>query len=89
MGLLPNDWSEQRYKPTDGVPENLGAGRLCGGRLQHVLIEELMQVAVLHVLHDHAERLPLGTHAQHAHDVHVAQLRHDLYLFQEILPADA
>jgi len=68
------------------LPEGLGVGGFGGGRLGHVVEQELVEVAVFHVLHDHAERLLPHTHSQHAHDVRVLQLGHDLDLFLEISP---
>ena len=50
--------------------------------------KELVEVAILHVFCDHAERVAVHAHRQQADDVGVLQPRHDLYLLQEVVPAD-
>ena len=57
--------------------------------MRDALLEELLQVAVLHVLDQHAQRLALAAQRQHAHDVDVAEPRHDPNLLHELLPAAA
>jgi len=48
--------------------------------------QELVEVTVLHVLRDHAQRVAVDAHGQQADDVRVLQTRHDLYLLQEVVP---
>lgn len=50
--------------------------------------QELVQIPVLHVLCDHTERVAVDAHCQEANDVRVLQTRHDLYLFQEVVPTN-
>ena len=49
--------------------------------------EELVEISVLHVLCDHTERVAVDAHGKQANDVGVLQTWHDLYLFQEVVPA--
>ncbi len=49
--------------------------------------QELVEISILHVLCDHAERVAVDAHSEHADDVGVLQTGHDLYLFQEVVPA--
>ena len=52
-------------------------------------LEELIEVAVVQVLHDDAERLLVAAHAQHPSDVHVLQSRQDPNITVEIQPEQA
>lgn len=64
-----------------------GQGTRALGR--HVCLEELIEVAVVQVLHDDAERLLVAAHAQHPSDVHVLQSRQDPNIAVEIQPEQA
>lgn len=48
--------------------------------------QELVEVSVLHVLCDHTEGVAVDAHRQQSYDVGVLQARHDLYLFQKVIP---
>lgn len=69
------------------LPQGLdadGQGTRALGR--HVCLEELVEVAVIQVLHDDAERLLVAAHAQHPRDVRVLQSRQDPNITMEIQP---
>lgn len=50
------------------------------------LREEHVEVSVLHVLGDHAERVRGDAHTQQSDDVGVIEARHDLDFLQEVVP---
>ena len=52
-------------------------------------LEELIEIAVVQVLHDDAERLLVAAHAQNPGDVHVLQSRQDPNIAMEIQPEQA
>jgi hypothetical protein len=54
-----------------------------------VCLEELIEVAVVQVLHDDAERLLVAAHTQNPSDVHVLQSRQDPNITVEIQPEQA
>lgn len=74
VAVLPDGWSIS------------GRPRLIEERtLRQILVE----VPALHVLSDHTERITAHTHPQETDDVRILQPRQDLYLFQEVVPAEA
>lgn len=56
---------------------------------ERTLRQILVQVSALHVLSDHTEGIAAHTHPEEADDVRILQPRQDLYLFQEVVPAEA
>lgn len=50
--------------------------------------KELIEIAILHVLGDHAERVLSDTHSQETNDVGILQPGHDLYLLEKIIPLE-
>lgn len=60
---------------------------LISGLFQSEITEELVQVSILHVLRDHAQRVRVHTHRQQTDDVGVPQARHDPDLLQEVVSA--
>lgn len=82
----------EEVRARDGTPAPAAppdGGDVVGVReraLDLALRQEHVQVSVLHVLGDHAERVGRHAHAQQPDDVGVVQPRHDLDLLQEVVP---
>lgn len=74
VAVLPDGWSIS------------GRTRLIKER---TLRQILVQVPALHVLSDHTEGIAAHTHSKETDDVWILQPRQDLYLFQEVIPAEA
>lgn len=74
VAVLPDGWSIS------------GRPRLIKER---TLRQILVQVSALHVLSDHTEGIAAHAHSQETNDVRILQPRQDLYLFQEVVPAEA
>lgn len=71
-------------------PQGLNADRQGACALgRHVCLEELIEVAVVQVLHDNTERLLVAAHAQHPRDIHVLQSSQDPHIAVEIQPKHA
>lgn len=67
--------------PDGGLPTGAPAHLV----FQLMATEELVEVTILHVLCDHAQRVVFHAHTQQPYNVEVLQARHDLHLLQEVV----